>query len=52
MEVVKCKWCKSKDVVKHGSVGTVKNGERQRYKCKECFHTFYVEENKKVGDKK
>jgi len=31
-----CKYCQSKNVVKHG-----KKGDKQRYLCKDCGHKFY-----------
>jgi transposase-like protein len=48
---IKCKRCGSSHIVAHGSVTTVKSGERERCKCQNCGHTFYRDENKKVGDK-
>jgi transposase-like protein len=43
-----CEYCKSDHVVCHGIVKTQREGKRQRYKCQECAHTFYIEnkENK------
>jgi transposase-like protein len=45
---LKCpkKDCKSTHVVSHGTVVTVNKGKRQRYKCQDCGHTFYVEGEK------
>ena len=42
----KCPRCGSDHVVHHGTTNTIKHGKRRRYKCQECPHTFYVENNK------
>jgi transposase-like protein len=44
-EKVKCNRCSSEHVVSHGYVPTVKKGKRKRYKCQNCAHTFYVDDD-------
>ena len=36
-----CPKCGCEDTVRHGFNLTVKEGSRQRRKCKKCAHTFY-----------
>ncbi len=55
MKIV-CPYCGSDHVVKHGVVGSVTKGERQRYKCQnkaqKCYHTFFVGDEPEVPEYK
>ena len=45
-EVPTCKKCKTnKRVVKFGSIPSVKQGKKQRYRCQECGTTMYDGDN-------
>ena len=44
---MKCKNCQSTNTKKNG-----KNGGKQRYMCKECNKTFFVESSKYTNDDK
>jgi transposase-like protein len=52
---LKCPYCKNDWIVKSGGlVPTLSMGNKQRYRCNKCGHTFYNKNsyclNKRIGE--